>query len=117
VSAVTLLEELRDRGVGLAIDQGRLRVDAEAGLLTEADKAAVREHCDELIEALAVLDRVRVAHERYGLLAVAHAYAGPLLDADANRLAELEPLYQEAKAEWFAALDEQHRVCFPEEDC
>ena len=47
-----LLADLRGRGVALCVDGAALEVDAPAGLLTPADREALRQHRDELIGLL-----------------------------------------------------------------
>ncbi len=47
-----LLRSLREADVRFDVVEGRLRVDAPAGRLTEADRVALRQHRDELVAIL-----------------------------------------------------------------
>src|SRR5439155_13177320 len=62
VTAAALLVDLRRRGARLELDGAGLRYRARAGTLTDADRAALRAHRDEL-------------------LAILHAEASPPTDA------------------------------------
>ncbi len=53
MSASALLETLRARGVNLSAKAGKLVYDAPPGVLTGADRAALREHKVELLALLA----------------------------------------------------------------
>jgi len=52
MSASALLETLRARGVNLSAKAGKLVYDAPPGVLTDADRAALREHKVELLALL-----------------------------------------------------------------
>ncbi len=53
MSASALLEDLLARGVNLSAQAGKLVCDAPAGVLTDADRAALREHKAALLALLA----------------------------------------------------------------
>ncbi len=53
MSASALVETLRARGVNLSAQAGKLVYDAPAGVLTDADRASLREHKVELLALLA----------------------------------------------------------------
>jgi hypothetical protein len=52
MSAVGLLADLRQRGVILTATGDRLQIDAPVGVLTESNRAALREHKAELLMLL-----------------------------------------------------------------
>ena len=54
MSAARLLADLQARGVVLAPDCGRLRVDAPRGVLTPSDRQALARHKPALLAMLAV---------------------------------------------------------------
>src|SRR5438552_5093934 len=53
MTANFLLADLRRRGVRLEPDRGGLRYRAPRGILTDADREALRQHRDELLALLA----------------------------------------------------------------
>jgi len=51
--AKVLFEDLTSRDVHLSVETGNLKIIAPRGLLTDADRAAIRQHKAELLELLA----------------------------------------------------------------
>jgi hypothetical protein len=75
-----MLTELRARGIVLSLDAGGLIVRAPRGLLTEADRAALRANNLELEQAL-----VQEAMEAsFGLTELAEALPGDVADVRWN---------------------------------
>jgi hypothetical protein len=52
MNAQSLHENLTARGVCLWVDRESLKIEAPSGVLTDSDRAAIREHKAELIEQL-----------------------------------------------------------------
>jgi hypothetical protein len=52
MSVADLLGDLNRRGVRLAVAEGKVRLDGPAGVITEADRQAVRDHKPALVALL-----------------------------------------------------------------
>jgi len=66
MSAPALLEDLRARGVNLSANASKLLYDAPPGVLTDADRAALRTHKAELLALLSpAVNVTSKAHGRH----------------------------------------------------